>query len=100
MNIPPMPTLVTHFDEDGIPDGVYATDLENWGKDGWSYAKRLEADLSVALKNNANALLAAMEDETERCRAAITNWIEIHEVDHLKGPELDAAIRRALEPKR
>ncbi len=42
---------------------------------------------------------AELNNETERCRAAITDWIELHEVDQLTGPELDAAIRRALEPK-
>jgi hypothetical protein len=98
MNIPPMPALFLLYDDDGVPSGVSVTDIENWGNDGWSYAKRLEADLGVALKNNAAELLNAMSDEAERCRAAITNWIELHEVDHLTGPELDAAIRRALEP--
>lgn len=39
-----------------------------------------------------------MNNRLKRCRAAICNYLDIHEVDHLTGPELDAVIRRVLEP--
>ena len=81
MNIPPMPAPFRLYDDDGVPSGISVTDLENWGRDGWS------------------AAMNAVDDERERCRAAITNWIELHDVDHLTGPELDSLIRRALEPR-
>ena len=44
-----------------------------------------------------NAMLrASLENESERCVCAIRAWLGNHEVDYLRGPELDHAIHSAL----
>ena len=47
----------------------------------------------------APELALAREQEWDRCFNAVREWLDIHPVDNLEGPELDHAIRAAMTPK-
>lgn len=46
---------------------------------------------------DATAHISDARDERERCRSLICDWLDQTEVDHLTGPELDAAVRKVLD---
>ena len=68
-------------------DGFFCGRAKRWDGHGFDHDFISLADL----------LLMVVSDETERCRRAICNHLDTHEIDHLEGPELDATVRRVLE---
>lgn len=70
--------------------------------DGEKAAAETAASMLSLLCETANGLSQAqssgsIELEQERCHRALCDYLEIHEIDHLEGPELDATVRRVLE---
>jgi len=59
-----------------------------WGLEDGTLSHWLDQQLDLASVDG---------DERERCRKLICNYLDIHEIDHLEGPELDATVRRILE---
>ena len=51
---------------------------------------------AIAIKEGAIRPAMLVMEERQRCFAAMSSWLEMNEVDHLTGPELDHALREAL----